>query len=952
LRISNIYNQNLKNYSLAVEYAERALKLIEEGQRLGAEKYPDAYFFPEVNEDAKEIYGGDEWARKTKIDWYQRQKSMAYSYLWAEYKSIGDAKTAELYRQKMMKEVKPAEEAQKEHALRQEEMMDKQKAHLETKLGEPASRRFDEVQKQMAESLRMAAEKTRLIGDFMARMEEQAARGDQSGLRESIKAYIKASFAEYYEAPEGTAQWAAIGIIKFPLAADLSYRYGLYPDALDYSLNAMTAMRAWLEHGRQTAKQAFFESDGRRIMEHREAGISVGYIKSQLIAGSSLSRLGRYRDAIPYLRGAYEHREAGTGVLWGVSSQEELPKMEALYELTGTYERAGMNAEAIKACGEMIDYFESVRARMTREAHKVSFMGKQHEIYDRMIDLLLKDGRAGEALAYAERARARSFVDLLSGKELKAKDPRTQGLLTEKRAAEREFASLDEKVAGDPSRERSVQIVKKMDGLSREIEQRDIELASLTTVKTLSTKEIQAMLDHDTALVEYYVTRKGITAWVVTSDTVTFKRIDIPIFVLAQKIIEFRARIEDQSERPERAESLKAASRVRLEITPKRFRYGEEIAYRVYAKNNLPLFLSIEEVKTRSGNWAYVTKDVMEKEVPGGEEKMVYGRSGKWKITPGTHQVILRTDQGDLASNTMEVRVDGQNMATIVDKGYPEGESRISGEVEKYSQLSLYDVLIKSVAPTLNKKKVGIIPHGILHYVPFAALADGRHYLIEKYTLFYLPSATVLKFCKDKRKAFTGKILAIGNPDLKNKDLDIPFAVDEVKTIRSFYPESALLIRAEATKSAFQSRCGSYNTIHLATHGIFDPNRPFNSALLLSPTDGDNGRLTASEIFDLDLDVSLVVLSACQSGMSRVRAGDEMMGIPRAFIYAGSPSVVASLWNVNDEATAVLMGKFYENLKTMEKAESLKLAQLYLLQNAKYRVPYYWAAFSLTGDYK
>jgi len=97
------------------------------------------------------------------------------------------------------------------------------------------------------------------------------------------------------------------------------------------------------------------------------------------------------------------------------------------------------------------------------------------------------------------------------------------------------------------------------------------------------------------------------------------------------------------------------------------------------------------------------------------------------------------------------------------------------------------------------------------------------------------------------------------------------------------------------------------------------------------PGSNDDGRLTVSKIFDLDLDASMVVLSACQSGMSRIRAGDEMMGLPRAFIYAGVPSVVASLWNVNDRATAVLMERFYKNLKEMGKAEALQKAQISLI---------------------
>lgn len=107
----------------------------------------------------------------------------------------------------------------------------------------------------------------------------------------------------------------------------------------------------------------------------------------------------------------------------------------------------------------------------------------------------------------------------------------------------------------------------------------------------------------------------------------------------------------------------------------------------------------------------------------------------------------------------------------------------------------------------------------------------------------------------------------------------------------------------------------------------------------------------ASEIFDLDLNPGLVTLSACKTGMARIRAGDETMGLPRAFIYAGSPSVVASLWNVNDRATAILMERFYGNLKRMEKTRALRDAQLALLRDPGHSHSFYWAAFVLIGDY-
>lgn len=397
------------------------------------------------------------------------------------------------------------------------------------------------------------------------------------------------------------------------------------------------------------------------------------------------------------------------------------------------------------------------------------------------------------------------------------------------------------------------------------------------------------------------------------------------------------------------------ASRVRLEISPKRFKNGEEFDYRVSVKNSLPLYLIIEEMLKRAGDWSITAKDLLETRVPGGAEKLLYDlRSRYEKMTPGIYQVVLKTDQGDLTSNRLQVTVGADGMVSVQDKGYGDEKSQAAADIKKQKGKSLYDILIliKPVEPHLKKKRLGIVPHGILHYVPFAALeCDGR-YLVEDYALFTLPSATVYRFCKEKRKSFTGHVLALGDPDLGDPRLNIKYAIDEVKAICELYPDTTVLVRDNASETAFKSVAGAHDVLHLASHGEFDADKPLNSALRLSPAASDDGRLTASEIFDLELDVSLVTLSACQTGMSRISAGDEMIGLPRAFIYAGAPSVIASLWNVNDISTSMLMKGLYRSMKNgTDKAESLRSTQVALIKDGNYHHPYYWGAFILIGDY-
>ncbi|GAA6619644.1 CHAT domain-containing protein [Scytonema sp. NUACC26] len=262
----------------------------------------------------------------------------------------------------------------------------------------------------------------------------------------------------------------------------------------------------------------------------------------------------------------------------------------------------------------------------------------------------------------------------------------------------------------------------------------------------------------------------------------------------------------------------------------------------------------------------------------------------------------------------------------------------------------LYKWLIAPVQPDLTTKKLGIVPHNILHYLPFAALTDGTNYLSQEYILFGLPSASVLPFIKSKKKPKLDTILALGNPITTEPLEDLKFAQQEAETIAKLYGTQAL-VGKDATESALRSAMDQTNILHLASHGQYNPNKPLFSTLYLASTSQDDGRLEVHEIYGLDLTkaTNLVVLSACETQEGKLSAGDEVVGMTRAFLYAGTPSVIASLWRVNDKATGILMERFYNHLRQgMAKAEALQQAQIETL--SVYPHPYYWAAFVLTGD--
>jgi CHAT domain-containing protein len=186
------------------------------------------------------------------------------------------------------------------------------------------------------------------------------------------------------------------------------------------------------------------------------------------------------------------------------------------------------------------------------------------------------------------------------------------------------------------------------------------------------------------------------------------------------------------------------------------------------------------------------------------------------------------------------------------------------------------------------------------------------------------------------------------------------YAARELTNLRELARGQALVLSdIAATRERFLSTdLTQYSILHLATHGFLDPKRPGSSGLLLSTTDSQgqeiNGFVGLAEIYDLRAPVLLVVLSACQTGLGKDVRGEGLVGLTRGFMYAGASSVVASLWKVDDAATAELMKYFYSNMlqNQMQPAEALRAAQNSIRQQPRWRSPYYWAAFTLQGEYQ
>jgi tetratricopeptide (TPR) repeat protein len=281
------------------------------------------------------------------------------------------------------------------------------------------------------------------------------------------------------------------------------------------------------------------------------------------------------------------------------------------------------------------------------------------------------------------------------------------------------------------------------------------------------------------------------------------------------------------------------------------------------------------------------------------------------------------------------------------------GQGFVERHVEHLARLtqrvlaSLYDELVAPLEPLLGAsstsedgaRKTTIIPHGLLHRVPFHALFDGEAYLLDRFEVSYAPSATVFSLCQKRvpRGSERALILSVTDPL-------IPHVSEEAHAVALHLPGAEVLADRWATTDAIGERAPGCGILHLACHGMFRGDNPMFSSLKLH-----DGWLTAADVLRLDLGGALVTLSACESARNRVLAGDEIIGLTRGFLGAGATTLVASLWLVQDETTSWIMERWYARMREgAGRTTALREAQLALKERCPH--PYYWAPFALIGQ--
>lgn len=296
---------------------------------------------------------------------------------------------------------------------------------------------------------------------------------------------------------------------------------------------------------------------------------------------------------------------------------------------------------------------------------------------------------------------------------------------------------------------------------------------------------------------------------------------------------------------------------------------------------------------------------------------------------------------------------------------------------QKASELSR--ILLAPALPYLERQRLLIVPQGALGYIPFAALPKNASPLLVEHEITYLPSASLLAFLQKKNKPVFDKEIAVfadpifsladerlGKFSVKNRDLEqnaqrLFGSRLEAEKIASFVPPDKSLVALDANASrekVIETDLSEYRILHFATHAFIDGEQPELSAVMLSNFDEKgrktNGLLRSAEILNLDLNAEMVVLSGCRTGLGKDMHGEGLLNLSRGFLLAGTSRLAVSLWEVEDKATAELMARFYrKHLKEkMPASAALRSAQLEIMSDKRWRLPFYWSSFILQGDWK
>jgi CHAT domain-containing protein/predicted negative regulator of RcsB-dependent stress response len=511
---------------------------------------------------------------------------------------------------------------------------------------------------------------------------------------------------------------------------------------------------------------------------------------------------------------------------------------QAWFHLGRMYEKQMQDEKAIESYKKSIIVIEKIRGNLTIDEFKSIYFDNKREVYDRLINILLKNNMTVEAFQTSEQARARAFFDILANKKINFRGALPGDLITreqEKRIEIQKLYLLLQKgnvslSDNEGSRKIDMRQVRtaltdsqdEYEDILQKIKLSNPAYSEMVSVQPVNLSEVQAALDPKTAMVTYWISDNELICWVISKTTLARKSMSITRTKLTSMIESCRKAIQSNS----------------------------------------------------------------------------------------------------------------------------------ASEANK-SLNQLYSILITPIESSIGQlSNLIIVPNGPLHFLPFQALMNSRkEYLVQKFNILYSPSASVYLICRSREVRAGSGFMGMALSDITvGNNMGLPGTEDELKKILPLFKDKISTFGIQSTETFIKKNAGSYNFLHFATHGIYNYRQPLYSHLLFPPSNEDDGRLNVFEVFELNINAKLVTLSACETGLGNLSQGDELTGLSRAFLFAGSSSVIVSLWPVADYPTSLLMSNFYKYLKDRPIQEALTLAQRDVLKI--YPQPLYWSPFILIGNGK
>jgi CHAT domain-containing protein len=653
-------------------------------------------------------------------------------------------------------------------------------------------------------------------------------------------------------------------------------------------------------------------------------------VGNRLKEGAALSNIGVIYDDTGDHQKALKYFEQALILRRAVSDKSG--EADTLYNIART-ERAQNNlVVAHEHIDAALTILENVRAKIDSLELRSSYRSSVQRFYDLQIDILMRmhaehasKGYDGEALQVSERARARTLLEMLEEARADIREGASVDLLVRERSLRQQInAKADFQLrllnrSGSDEQAKAVAIeLKALTSQYQEVETRirttSPRYAELTQPLPLSLGDIQTkVLDADTMLLEYALGDDRSYLWAITSNAI--KSYELPKQAEVEELArnayrQLTAPKRSQTPSPASPAQLAASSigqdRVAPESVDALVRLSEVILGPVATQLKRQRLVIVAD-----GALQYVPFGALPLPRTGGIQNEKY-------TTPliVKHEIVNLPSASALASLRREVagrQPAPKTLAVIADPVFEKNDSRLKAATKPSSENSAgSSAPLKSESRGLGlvldqaAKDSGVVDHGL----PIPRLPGTRQEAMQ--------------------------ILALVDPASSKRALD--FAAN----------------RSMATAAEL----AQYRYLHVATHGFLDSVNPELSGLVLSMFDEDgnpqNGFLRAHEVFNLRLPVELVVLSACQTGLGKDVRGEGLVGLTRGFMYAGTPRVVVSLWNVNDKATADLMTLFYQGMlrDKLRPSAALREAQIKMWKQKRWNEPFYWAAFTLQGEWR